>query len=361
MPEDTFEDLRERLFEAAWSEPVYPSEPERVLKRARRRAATTIAGAALAAVAAIVVAASTIPLIGQDRTARFPTPVDDREFVVDLDTGAVRELHSIQKDAWVFDLSPSGDRIAFTSDVGRRRQIWIAEPDGSNAEPVTDDPVEASDPDWSPDGHSIVYVGWGRTQAGRDLFVLDLETGRSRRLLRTVPDEWNPDWSPDGTRILYHVSISGSTPEDTPDGIAALPPPTSYQIQIVDVRTGRRSVVAGGRENLAHDGSWLPDDRVVYMKGFEVGYHDPVRWALVSSTADGSDRKEIVEVPSDHYAWEAVVSPDGTRIAFASDLDHTQWVLVHDLRTGETTRVIPGWYPMWLDDGRLLVQRDPSV
>lgn len=33
---------------------------------------------------------------------------------------------------------------------------------------------------------------------------------------------------------------------------------------------------------------------------------------------------------------------------------------VHDLRTGRTTRVIRGWYPMWIDDGSLLVQRNPA-
>jgi dipeptidyl aminopeptidase/acylaminoacyl peptidase len=359
MPEDTFDDIRERLFEAAWSEPTYVPDRDRVVARARRRARVTIAGGVLAAAAAaaIAVAATVLPSTGE-RTARFPVPVDNREFAVDLDGGTVRELHSFPEGAWLFELSPAGDRIAFASEASGTTQVWVAAPDGSGAEPVTDDPVEAQAPAWSPDGRSIAYVGWGRHGSGRDLFILDLATGRSRRVLRTELDELNPAWSPDGTRILYTVAIEGAAPDTAVEG--AIGVPTSLRLEVVDLRTRDVSVVAGGPTNMASDGSWLSTDRVVYMKGFGVGFHDPVRWALVASSPDGSDRQEITDVPSDHYAWEAAVSPDGTRIAFASDLDRSHWILVHDLRTGETTRLTRGWYPAWIDDHTLLVQRSPA-
>ena len=51
MPEDTFQDIRERLFEAAWDAPTYPPAPERTVARARRRAARTIGGAARSSIA----------------------------------------------------------------------------------------------------------------------------------------------------------------------------------------------------------------------------------------------------------------------------------------------------------------------
>jgi Tol biopolymer transport system component len=356
MPEDTNEDIRERLFEAAWEEPAYAPNRERTVARARRRVAATIVGGVLAAVAATLVVVSALPNLTEERTGTFPAPIDDREFVVDVDTGAVRELHSIQDDAWVFELSPSGDRIAFESSVDGTPQIWVADPDGSHAEPVTAEPHQATDPDWSPDGRSIVYVGL-RGSSGRDLFLLDLVSGRTRRLTLTDEDEWNPDWSPDGRRILYTVPIQAAPLGVEPEGSLG----ASSELRMIDVRTRVVTTVAGGPRNMALDGSWFSDDRVVYMKGFEVGLYDPSRFALVSSSPDGSDRQEIAQVPTDHLAWEAAVSPDGTRIAFASDLDHTQWILVHDLETGVTERVIPGWYPMWLDDDTLLVQRNPGA
>ena len=46
MP-DTHEDIRRRLFDAAWDAPAYAPAAERTVARARRRAGTTIIGSTL--------------------------------------------------------------------------------------------------------------------------------------------------------------------------------------------------------------------------------------------------------------------------------------------------------------------------
>ena len=55
-------------------------------------------------------------------------------------------------------LSPDGERIAFTSDRGGNENIWIANADGSDPEPFTDEEVaRCTDPFWDPSGPYLLY------------------------------------------------------------------------------------------------------------------------------------------------------------------------------------------------------------
>lgn len=65
--------------------------------------------------------------------------------------------------------------------------------------------VELSSPSWSPDGSEVVVSGLGYDGTS-DLYVVDVETGRVRRLTRDHYDDRDPSWSPDGSRIAFSSS-----------------------------------------------------------------------------------------------------------------------------------------------------------
>ena len=127
------EDVRPRLFEAAWDAPTFAPAPERTVDRARRRAALTISGGVavtVVAAVAIVLAAGSVPSADHERTAVEGSEGDPREYVIDVATGEATSVRVLPRGAWLYDISPDGSRIAFTTDTSRRSRcgswIWTA-------------------------------------------------------------------------------------------------------------------------------------------------------------------------------------------------------------------------------------------
>jgi len=64
-------------------------------------------------------------------------------------------------------------------------------------------------PRFSPDGRLVVYGAFGEGRSTSDLWVTDLDAGVTKRLTNDDVDANDPQWSPDGTRIAYSASAPG--------------------------------------------------------------------------------------------------------------------------------------------------------
>jgi Tol biopolymer transport system component len=350
MPEDTHEDIRRRLFEAAWEAPTFAPMPRRTIVRARRRAAFTIFGGAaavVAAVAAIILTVGGVPLAEADKTGRDVPDDDPREYLVDVDTGEQTVYGTLPSGAWLYDISRDGSRVAFVAEAEGRNQVWIMNLDGSELRQLTHDPFEATDPAWSPDGSKIVYVGFGNGLS-RELFVVDVATGDSARVMSEPEDPQNPGWSPDASRILYWSWI------EIDDPLQVSVTTTTLEVRSVEIATRRVTVLAGGGlKNMAWDGAWSRSGRIAYMGGVLTAMDDRIRLLLMDG--DGSRKEsQLTMVVNDAIApsW----SPDETRIAYLRTEEGAFYVHVLDLATGEDGRILAGEYAKWVDDDTLLVQ-----
>ena len=356
MPEDTFQDVRERLFEAAWDAPAYPPAPDRTVARARRRAATTIGGAAMAVVLAIVVAAAALPFEAKVPNVGGAVPnADDREWLVDVRTGTATEIsgNPMFQRAWWPVVSPDGRRIAFTNDATGSLQLYVADLDGSNVRRLTSGFSDVYDLAWSPTGDRIVFGALDpEFSLTRNLYVVDMRTERVRRVTREEQDPWSPEWSPGGESILYSVIIPGASP--TPVKINGV---SSGQLRLVDVETRRSSEVFGGRRVLAGDATWTPEG-IVFVRGRDLGPMGPSRVDL--ALLRNGERHAVHLLNVSGFAWTPELSPDGSTIAYAQDTDEGKRVFLYDVSTGRTRVLFPGNWLTWMDADTLLVQREPE-
>ena len=139
--------------------------------------------------------------------------------------------------------------------------LWEANRDGSNPVRLTDPPISAFHPRWSPDGKQIVFTDLANVTSLildsrlSKVYVVSAEGGSPQRLL---PDEkgqdGDPTWSPDGRRIAY--GWQGSSKFGA-----------TCEIRILDLPSRRITTVPGSVGMCSP--RWSPDGR--YIAGIGAG------------------------------------------------------------------------------------------
>ncbi len=118
-----------------------------------------------------------------------------------------RLIASTQWDAHP-QVSPDGRRIAFTSGRSGRREIWVADRDGSDPLQLTTLGAKSGTPRWSPDGRRIAFDA--RPDGNADLFVVEAGGGQPQRLTTHPADDVAPSWSRDSLHVYFGSNRDGS-------------------------------------------------------------------------------------------------------------------------------------------------------
>lgn len=136
---------------------------------------------------------------------------DTNLYRLDLAPGAEPErvVASTRRD-WAPHAAPSGDRVVFVSDRTGASELWSASlgtsrPDRQLTElrgPYLDHPR------WHPGGTSVAFDG--RPGGNADVYLLDGESLRLRRLTEHVAEDVAPSWSRDGRRLYFASDRSGT-------------------------------------------------------------------------------------------------------------------------------------------------------
>ncbi|MFF0246448.1 amidohydrolase family protein [Streptosporangium sandarakinum] len=192
--------------------------------------------------------------------------------------GTARRLTSDLYDIAQPDWSPDGSTIVFQSYRDGVFNLWTIRPDGSAITRLTTGPFDHREPRYSPDGRTIVYSSDAGGSYG--IHLLDVATGATRALTDTSAEEYEPAWSPDGTKVAFVVSDS--------------------RIDVVDVATGARSTaVTVPAGQVIHQPSWMPNGRDIAYHLFHAGAND------LASTAGTLVTGEEV------FPFQARFTPDG--------------------------------------------------
>jgi dipeptidyl aminopeptidase/acylaminoacyl peptidase len=154
-------------------------------------------------------------------------------WLADTSSGATHQLTNAKKSSMAPAWSPDGARIAFISDRSDKRQIYLINPTGGEAEALTTAETNPEGIDafaWSPDGRSIAFTATeSKTAALKDrekkygefqvvdhdhrmaqLFVIDVTTHAIRPLTHGAFTVGSFDWSPDGKSIAFDHRVNPS-------------------------------------------------------------------------------------------------------------------------------------------------------
>ena len=137
--------------------------------------------------------------------------------------------------------SPDGRRIAFMSARAGHPEIYTMDADGTNVELLT--PPEFGErshrasPDWSPDGRSVAF----HSMIGTSFQIMTISL-RDRGLKQLTSEGRNedPSWAPDGRHITFSSNRTGVK-----------------QLWVIDVETGRSRQLTHGSSD-ARTAAWSP-------------------------------------------------------------------------------------------------------
>lgn len=101
--------------------------------------------------------------------------------------------------------SPDGATLAFqTYDRTQVYRMWLMASDGTGARKLNPTGTDSwFEPDWSPDGHRLLHVRIGAGIEKPELFVMDTTGAAAVQLTRDGFEARYPVWSPDGQWIAW--------------------------------------------------------------------------------------------------------------------------------------------------------------
>jgi acylaminoacyl-peptidase len=294
-------------------------------------------------------------------------------------------------------ISPDGSRIAYSrssNDIMTDRSvsnIWIVDANGEHHRPLMSGAQSYSSPRWSPSGDRLAFVT-NVGERGSQIHVRWMDTGQTAMLSNVRGGPSSLTWSPDGKQIAFEMFVKAddaslASPPSVPEGAEWAPPVTvidqmhyradgagylehgNSHLFVLSTDGGSpRQITSGDRD---HGGplSWSKDGRRIYFAGNlqDDWEHDPMEAEIWSVEVGGGELSQLTD--RDGPDFSPTVSPDGSSLAYLGFDDkkmgyHNRDVYVMDLDDA-SIEVLTADFDRSIDDvqwagssNRLYVQYD---
>lgn len=220
-------------------------------------------------------------------------------------------------------------RIAFRVTHGQTSEIYVADYDGFNARPVTQDNTISAAPAWVPGRLELYYTSY--KFGSPYIFHHDLSTGTRKVFARYPGLNTSAAVSPDGTRVAMILSKDGN-----PD------------LYVCDATGANLKRLTFTREDESSP-CWSPDGRWICFAAKPKEHR-----VLCKVPAEGGP-VEIIRTGGVPNPTEPDWSPDGRWIAFTSQTRAGFDICVVPAEGGTATVLVSGEDPSWAPNSRTLI------
>jgi len=181
----------------------------------------------------------TFPVMSPDGKQIFALGIKERGELVRFDVRANQFLPFLSGiSAFNPTFSRDGNWVAYTSYPDHT--LWRSRSDGSERLQLTYPPMQVYVPFISPDGKRVVY---GNDKG--EIYVISMDGGPPQRIVDRGENAGAANWSPDGNLLVFTSARDAA----------------HYELQFLDLQTGKRSVVPDSRD--LDGGQWVAENTLV--------------------------------------------------------------------------------------------------
>lgn len=223
-------------------------------------------------------------------------------------------------------------RIAFVADVGKAKEIFVADYDGHNLKGITKNGSLNLSPSWDPTGDRILFTSY--ISGNPDLYLTSVYGGTPTRVARWDGLNLGGQWSPATNRIALTLTKDGNPEIYTmnPDGSGLKRLSNHYGVDVSPV--------------------WSPDGKQLAFVSDRAG--SPQIYIM---SADGSGARRLTF--EGRYNASPAWSPRGDKIAFSGTADGSFNIFIINTDGSGLTRLTHGdaddLNPSFSPDGRYII------
>jgi len=222
-------------------------------------------------------------------------------------------------------------KVVFVSSRDGNNEIYLMDYDGKRSRRLTFNDYIDTLPSWSADNEKILCTSY--RQGNPDLYMFHIYTGQSE-VISSEKANYAADWSVENDKIVYTSTKSGDA-----------------EIYVRDVKTGKDKRLTF---NPAIDTtpSWSPNGKEIVFTSQRSG--SPHIYIM---DAEGANVRRLTM--DGNYFDSPTWSPDGTRIAYVARIEGRFDIYIHNLKNNTIMKLTEesgrNENPAWSPDGRHLI------
>ena len=223
--------------------------------------------------------------------------------------------------------------ITFAAREAGYSHLWFYVPGDPSAFQITSGSWDDHDPATEPNGNQIAFSS--NRDGNWDIYLLEIESGETRRMTATLGYEGHPSWSPDGQWITYEAYYEGN-----------------FDIWLMPVTGISEPIRLTTHPAMDLSPVWSPDGRHILFVSNREGQFD-----IFLADLDAVDQRFINLTQSPHaIEKDPIFSPTGDVIAYSCRTNGVDSLMVMDL---SKTSFLPyqvgqGILPAWSPDGETI-------